>query len=282
MTGCAQESNDRRYFCERCRKTYTSLDAFSLVNLATGNFECELCGSELQVQDSTVTGVAAGNAQARLNEQTIRIQRLFKKLEETIIPPFDPIEYLKSREAFELAASPSSSAEEVAGLRVAGSDPVKSPEASIQVEIASEGERERRGKPVYEMPVWHTHSTITGQQVKGEQPASGSAMFSASTTLPHAKSVEVASLEYQRFYEASQSVLAASAGSLPNHHLAKRSKSEETVSRVAGPGGDEPSSAELFVSVQGVAKRLEEITDDDKNNMTEEEYQKYYEAYMSQ
>lgn len=34
--------------------------------------------------------------------------------------------------------------------------------------------------------------------------------------------------------------------------------------------------------VQGVPRPLEGITEEDKNNMTEEEYQQYYEAYMGQ
>lgn len=247
------------------------------MNSTTGVFECELCSSELQIQDSAVTGAAAGNAQARLNEQTIGIQRLFKKLEDCSIPKFDPVEYLRNCEAFELAHSPASSAEGLGGLKLAGSDPVRSPAVSVQLEIAGQEDKTR---PSHEMPVWHTHSTITGCQVASDRPPLDATKLA---TRP-LDNVDAASLEYQRFYEASQRALAGQ----PNA-AAKRSRPEEMLSvkdtEVHDPSLQEPapaSAVEATVMVQGVPRPLEGITEEDKNNMTEEEYQQYYEAYMGQ
>lgn len=202
--------------------------------------------------------------QSRLVEQTNYILRLLKKMDDMQIPRFNPVEYLKSKESVEISASSVESTGEMLRakspeLKVAGAD---SKSTEIQVEILS-GRASTSDRQKHEMPIWHTHSTVTGQAVREK---------SSSITISHgiSSAKQEESIDYQKYYEA-----------VPLQPVSvKRSKIEDAP-LIESSESIIPSGTAPLVPVGGTLKSIHEITDEDKNNMTEEEYQKYYEVFMS-
>ncbi|PJF16447.1 Transcription initiation factor IIE subunit alpha [Paramicrosporidium saccamoebae] len=299
--------NEKGYHCVRCNRTYSVMDVGKLFNPTTNEFHCEVCSAELQSVDQSMLSADSGR-QSKLIEQTNHILRLLRRIDEVQIPRFDPIEYLKARDSIDLqVTSPKDSISDVLStsgksveLRVAGAD---AKEKELQVEILSTSVPESETR--HEMPVWHTHSTVTGQQVKGSVVSIASPE-SISSTLAASKET----MDYVKYYEAAQ---------MNPMSLPKKSRTEMTVPESpklvqTGTLKSSPTDAKIamttdlttnvptdvtkdvttdvtkdattslqspMVSVQGVLKPLRNVTDDDKNNMTEEEYHKYYEAYMA-
>jgi hypothetical protein len=258
------EANEKGYYCPRCNRNYKPLDALKYVD-PSGHLLCETCSGELQSVDSSMLSTGT-LSQSRLIEQTDGILRLLKRLDEVTLPPFDPEGYLKQRESFEIV-------EKEAALKMAGSEASK----PLQVEIVSEKAKELKN----EMPEWHSHSTITGKQVKS---AYASSLLSAGAYAASAPSLTAAADAYVRSYEASASAGAgagAGAGTSINGSYdglpeAKRFRAEQESEIPA-----QMRKFQVMVAVQGVLKNIHEITDADKDLMTEGEYIKYFEEFQS-
>jgi transcription initiation factor TFIIE subunit alpha len=297
--------NEKGYHCPRCNRTYSVMDVGKLFHPTTNELHCEVCSAELQSVDQSMLSTDSSR-QSKLIEQTNHILRLLRRIDEFHIPRFDPIEYLKARDSIDLqVTSPKDSSSDVSSisgrsfeLRVAGAD---AKEKELQVEILSTNipEAETRN----EMPVWHTHSTVTGQQIQGSIVSTASPESAASTL-----SASKETTDYVKYYEAMQ----MNPMSIPKKPRTEALESNESIKK--SPQAEEvpdnfpteetlegtPTEGMLeksqkgkvskdcqaeettpMVSVQGVIKPLSTVTDDDKNNMTEEEYQKYYEAYSA-
>ena len=242
------EANEKGYYCPRCNRNYKPLDALKYVD-PRGHLLCETCSGELQSVDSSMLSTGT-LSQSRLIEQTDSILRLLKRLDDATLQPFDPEGYLKQRESFEIV-------ERDAALKMAGSDASR----PLQVEIISE-----KGKGLgNEMPEWHSHSTITGKQVN---LTCVSSLLSAGMHATSAPSLTANADTYVKSYEAN-----ASYDNLSKVKRPKMEQEPEISTSVKKP--------QVMIAVQGVLKNIYEITDADKDLMTEEEYIKYFEEFQT-
>lgn len=276
-----EEAINHGYHCPQCKRQYGPLDAASLINPITSLFECEVCKTEVVAMESAFKGDTL-RLQSRLVEQTNGILRILRKLEDVNIPSFDPESYLKDREAFELVensddelsviSSRSSSKESVISTSFKDelgkvSSLNKSAEL-LEIELAPSSSVKAATSPSYSLPEWHTRSTITGEAFKSTVPASKSISSSNLSTIPsQEKETSAMANDFATNYYASLPQLTEESSQR------KRSKALEK---------DEERKANLvLINVAGQPKDIRKVTDEDKDLMTEEEYQKYYEAYTS-
>lgn len=245
------------------------MDVSKLYNPSSNELECESCTAQLEPMEGTAQATSDSKAQIRLSEQTNPILRLLKRLDDVALLKFDPQEYLSNRENFELAPSTSLGNENGPELRMAGESNKKVGE--LQVEIMPSGPN----RIIHAMPVWHTHSTVTGEQVK---EVKANIPVNQKTFKDLSEPVD----DYVKYYEKINNSTFAEQGS-------KRPKTKVDSTTIIsndlidGCGERTPSPSEEIstVKVKGVLKNIHDITDEDKNSMTEEEYQKYYEAFMA-
>lgn len=305
----SSQASDRAYYCVACKRQYGLLDVTRLLSPLTQAFECEICHGELQSVDGGVYGASSGGGggnsgssallATKLTEQTHDILRLLRRLEGITLPPFDPVEHLKHSEAFDLF--PESLAAASGHVGASGENVSISSHGSAGVEASAIGELEVElvdplaKKPgstiVHELPSWHTHSTVTGMQVRpasSTDPRRTTNVTGSGVSPPTATMIsEPGQLgDYQSYYE----------------ERAKRAKAESVTegmdTTMATSPGIAPSTlgdiadddkvqagtspeAVIMVMVQGEAKDIHSITEEDKDRMTEEEYINYYTAYES-
>lgn len=275
-----EEALNHGYYCPQCKRQYSPLDVATLINLSTSLFECEDCKIELLNTESTFKGDSL-RLQSRLSEQTNGILRILRKLDEVVIPPFDPEEYLKGREGFDLIDDSEDSLSMVSSRnsslesfdRPAASSRADSSKAfhispkPLEVEIVSSHNKIQSGTDhrSQTLPEWHTHSTVTGEEFKSTASKPISSLLNASTSsLPPLKEALPETENFAMNYYASLPDMSVGATIDGSNIAAKRLKVTETI----------------LVNVAGNPKNINDIADEDKDLMTEEEYQHYYEAYM--
>lgn len=237
-------------------------------NPTTHSFDCEVCGGEVTSREATNS---SGDARllSRFVEATNPINRILKNLEGIIMPDFDPEDYLRTQASIIKAEDQNEDYDEAdfSMLPVAGStsakrsktENTKGEELSVEL-VDSKATGKTVKAPVHALPQWYSHSTITGQAIA---PASTSKQTASNPTAPTV-TTNATAVNYIKQYE-----MAALSS------IATSSTTNTSVTAEA----DEPSS-NVQVMVKGVPKDIHSITDEDKAEMTEEEYQKYYEAYM--
>lgn len=277
----AKELNEKGYYCSYCKKTFSAFDVPSLVNPITFAFECETCRNELSSVDASMLSFGA-QAQSRIMEQTNLILRLLKRLDTAYLPKFDPSEYLRTREAFKIV-SPLESADEdtpssaSSKITVAGSRP-EPVFPKIQVEIADFAQKPTR----HVMPEWHTHSTVTGLQ-SSHAPLRQAA---PSTSEAHQRGGSEDAIRYIQHYESYHSS-AVTRGESDKRPRSQEQEHDPSSALATKPESTATATATLTpntnvqIAVQGVMKNILEITEHDKNAMTEEEYQRYYEEFVA-
>lgn len=142
-----------------CKKHFNVFDIQGLANPATMAFECDLCNGEIEEKNDSEQLKATQELHSLLMDQMGPLLRLLKKTDSISIPPFNPLSYLKQREAMGNLMASAQAAEneqDMSGFTSQGKQP------EINVEIRDLETEEKAN----ELPVWHTHSTITGEQVK--------------------------------------------------------------------------------------------------------------------
>lgn len=214
----------------------------------------------------------AGDTRAlsRLVELTNPITRLLKRLEEMEISPFDPEDYIQTRAG--IVDETSLADVGYSMIRVAGSDDRGSRKQDgddVIVEFVDPNEKAAPKPTAHALPDWYTRSIVTNQSAASaiSRSASDSAAASAESVRAKDPSVDYFADEYIRQYEAI-SIKEAPYYSpmIPVASVGERSSSANVV---------------VTVTVKGLEKSIDDVTEEDKNEMTEEEYQKYYETYMS-
>ncbi|KAJ9104170.1 hypothetical protein QFC20_004607 [Naganishia adeliensis] len=180
-----KEVNQNDYVCPRCKKQFNQLDVASLVALtaSAGRFDlcCDVCGTEI-VQKSKMSGAQQGEQEkdavnARMqsfNEQTHGIRQTLQLVEKIRYEKIEPLAWLvrhiPETVVFELDED---------GNPIKGSDKPKEvamavPGGTGMVVVEDDeakAKREEEQRRVAErqimqnaLPLWHTHSTISGDQ----------------------------------------------------------------------------------------------------------------------
>jgi len=253
---------NKGYKCPTCGKNYSALELQTLLNPQGSAFECEICNAEIEEHAEDPEKVkATQDTLSHLMEQTAPLVRLLKKIDAIIIPQFDPLEYLKQKQAFSsLAAGQGDKQTDGSGYPSGISNP-STTSVNIQIQIQ---DSETVAAPNV-LPAWHSHSTVTGEQIVSDTSASKiDASVNTSTTILDITENET----IQQYYEDLQST-----SSLPSKRL-HETELEPMVDI-------ESTTTILIITFGGVQKALEDVTDADKSAMTPDEYAQYYEAYMS-
>lgn len=258
------EAERKGYRCSRCTKAYTALEFSGLMNMRTQVFECEVCNAEIVEHDDSEKSKATQETLSQLMVQTEPIVRLLKMTDTVTIPRFEPLEYLKQKQAFTaLSSTKDDGNDALSNAYTASSNPSS---GAVNVEIQIEDEETAASRMAsHALPSWHTHSTVTGEHVQGAL-SSATPVDSVRTAEEPLGTTDTDSItQYYQHLQSSASILGTK--------------------RAASDGEEEGEEEEdgpnlIRVSVGGVQKALSDITGDDKARMTPDEYAKYYEAHM--
>lgn len=259
------------YICPVCKMTYSSLDVSRLLNVRTGSFDCEICpDSELQTFDPMIQNsnnkISAGphELHSRLMEQTRLIVELLKKADDITIPAFIPSAWLEKHAA---RYSMLTEWEEDSGpqLSIAGANAIET-KVNVSVELSDEATlRAATGSVSTPLPEWHMYSTITGEAIRVQ---SGNNTGPTTTQDSKENVIDITTDDqddivsyYTQMTEEEE----------PSPKLPKLQKEDEKLQESNNP----------VVFVAGNPVPLDQLTEDDKDKMTEEEYSQYYEIYMS-
>ena len=285
------------YICPQCKTVFSSLDVSRLLNARTGGFDCDVCPeSELQAYDSlnsVIGGVAAGAAGAgphelhsRLMEQTRLIVELLKRADDITIPAFNPALWLeKNASKYSLLDDTDRDNQDNNGpqLAIAGANSSTAQITTLSVDFVEDSEVQAADSSVSTpLPEWHMYSTVTGDAIRQHHNIDPSAQINRNKS----------KLESQ---EESLDKKASDRDDILNYYtqmageeldIEDDMEEESTTSKQPKLENTETESVTVeaapVVLVAGCPIALDQITEDDKDKMTEEEYTRYYEIYMSQ
>lgn len=262
------------YICPQCKTIFSSLDVSRLLNVRTGSFDCDICpDSELQAYDPMIlttsgskTASGPHELHSRLMEQTRLIVELLKKADEISIPAFNPALWLEQNSSkYSLLATELGKEDEGPQLAIAGANSSES-QLSVSVELADEESvktSSAASSVSTPLPEWHMYSTITGEAIR-------TTTINTENVKEKVKAVHeiVDSTDVVNYYN--QMTADEDLPESPKEPKQPKLSSET----------EEPSPIAL-VMVAGKPVPLDQVTEDDKDKMTEEEYTQYYEVYMS-
>lgn len=209
-------------------------------------------------------------------EQTAQIVELLKKADEVTLQAFLPLKWIQEHgNKFSLLTTGPERSADATGPQLA----IAGAKSEIRVELADTDDILHSANPAVSnaLPEWHLYSTVTGEAIR-DSVVSTEAIRKAEVK----KDAE----------EVNEDDLVQYYSSLSSEPPTKQAKieSETTAAVAVGINGsteavESPASKKpdgIYVSVAGRKVLLSEVTDEDKDLMTEKEYADYYEAYMSQ
>ena len=253
---------NKGYQCPSCKNVFSSLDVSRLLNVRTGVFECDICpDTELQPFDALQQqGHKEGphKLHSRLMEQTAQIVQLLKQADEVTLTAFLPLKWMQEHGAkFSLLSAGADGSTDAQGPQLA----IAGAKSEIRVELAeSDDVLLKANQPASNaLPEWHMYSTVTGEAIRDSKTA-------IDQTPEAEKSQETVEIVEDDLFQYYTSLASASE---PPSKQAKLSENESA------------SSQEVFVTVAGRRVLLSQVTDEDKDQMTEKEYAEYYEAFMA-
>ena len=258
------------YICPQCKVIYSSLDVSRLLNVRTGSFDCEICpDSELQTYDpmlqNSINKTAAGphELHSRLMEQTRLIVELLKKADDITIPAFIPSAWLDKNSSKYSMLTDGDDGDGKGGpqLAIAGANAIET-KVNVSVELSDEATlRAASGSVSTPLPEWHMYSTITGEAIRLQN-----SNFTSSTTTITSESkgdvIDIAEDDQDDI----ASYYTQMAEEEPSPKLSKLQETLETAPNASS------SSSNPTVFVAGKPVPLDQLTEGDKDKMTEEEY----------
>jgi len=150
------------YQCKQCSKTFTSLEAQSLLDYSRFLFFCDVC-EDSELQEETHTTVPQENLQ-KFMKDTSYIVTLLKSIDSSDerIPNINPeIEY----KIIELDANHIDRSKDTSATVYDGTDAPAASNVKSKIVIEIEGTKAINNTPVAEVPSWHTHSSVTGESL---------------------------------------------------------------------------------------------------------------------
>lgn len=263
------------YICPLCKTIFSSLDVSRLLNVRTGSFDCDICpDSELQAFDPMISNSGTKSTSgphelhSRLMEQIRLIVELLKKADDITIPVFNPALWLEQNASkYSLLVTELWKDDENGPqLAIAGSNSSES-QISVSVELADEDSVKAAAAAAASsvsnpLPEWHMYSTITGEAIRTAGQSESSAKEQAKTVN------EVIDVTDDQ-------------DDIVNYYSQMAADEEPSESSKQVKLTPETESSTINVMVAGKPIPLDQITEDDKDKMTEEEYTQYYEIYLS-
>lgn len=285
------------YICVQCKTIFNSLDVSRLLNVRTGSFDCDVCpDSELQAYDpmnistsevnlSTGTAKTIGGADphelhSRLMEQIRLIIELLKKADNITIPIFNPALWLELHGSKYSLLNTDENDEDGPQLAIAGSNSgLSNLQQSVSVELAEEGALNPASSSVSNpLPEWHMYSTVTGEAIRSSNiVVDDKSQADVLKRNNIETSIEIEANEVEDRNELLNYYTQMTAEEEQNS-LSPSSKHSKLDLEIEV----ESKLNKFEVSIGGKLVPIDQITEEDKDRMTEEEYTKYYEVYMSQ
>ena len=277
------------YICPQCKMIYSSLDVSRLLNVRTGSFDCEVCpDSELQSYDpmhsnSNSNSNKAANGphelHSRLMEQTRLIVELLKLADDITIPAFVPSAWLeKNASKYSLLATEGNEEDGGPQLAIAGANSVET-KINVSVELADEESlRAATASVSTPLPEWHMYSTITGEAIRQNNVNVNETVRASNDSKDV---IDITGTDdqddivsyYTQITHDTQETEQEQEPSL------KMPKLQDASVNIKSESTESASSTVVFVNGKPIP--LDQLTEDDKDKMTEEEYAQYYEIYMS-
>lgn len=237
------------YKCGQCGKRWSPLDVQSLT-VSVDGFQCDNCDLTVVTddeEDDPKTATTMATVKKRPQELHVQLMDtvaplvlILKRINIDDLPIVRFTELMKSVNTLQTTKNTDDNT------------PLKTPaalEIGVTVELDSDPSQ---GTTKHDLPVWYTHSTVTGEKLVDKQsrdfsPFDSNALDDADKEEP------------------------------PN----KKSRSVEIV---FGDFDDIPSphtqDTDPTILVRGVEKPFSVVTEEDKRMMTSEEYERYFEHYL--
>lgn len=279
------------YICTKCNTIFSSLDVSRLLNSRTGIFECDICPeSELQSYDPMVSSSGSAGSggggphelHSRLMEQTRLIVELLKKADDLSIPAFNPAAWLEQNAAkYSLLVDSEGKGDDGPQLAIAGSNGSTDAPIKVSVELAEEdGISVSSSVTAKTLPEWHMFSTVTGEAIRSSTVTNAVKDNLSNNTVNVIDSDTEAEDQDDivNYYSQIATSTNTSEETQKSENL-ELDSAEQPPSKQ--PKLSEPVNNIKTVLVAGRPVPLDQITEDDKDKMNEEEYAQYYEIYMS-
>ncbi|WVW82174.1 hypothetical protein I302_104180 [Kwoniella bestiolae CBS 10118] len=293
-----QEVGHRGYICPMDGRMYDPLDLSNIFDPFTNSFKCEDCGTELIEHDPSTsldgTITTAQDAMQRFNIATAPIRDALKAVEAQTVPSINIIAWV--------AQNVKTSVKTTDGENRNG-DEEKKFEVVMGKDENEEKEKERLAQQQREqnaLPHWYTHSTVTGQKTTlgiADQRRK-QLLEERNRGLGGNKEVEDESLKAhyeildddgdgdggdEDFEETPTPALEVPLVKVEDRVmevLDDDDEDEEGLEDVTPTPGEAVNGGEggKMVTVNGVPKRVDDVTDDDHEIMTTEEYEAYAQA----
>jgi transcription initiation factor TFIIE subunit alpha len=242
------QGGEHGYKCGKCGKTYGLLDVDRLVSdFRKGTLACEVCKGEVEDEEA-MSSAEAADLYSRMNQALRPIVALLKEIELANVS----LGTSKPKSS----SSPSGTTPTLVTSPSSTSAVAASPFHSSEGSLVQEKE-----KIINEMPVWHSHSTVSGQAVKFHNHSTAQTQSKASA-------------------DSSEPKVHLPVHKRPNADAqlsAKKTKVEEDTKVFRGDGEME---SDVMVKVQGKPVPLMQVTEADKLAMSKEENEAYCEEFM--
>jgi transcription initiation factor IIE alpha subunit len=235
------------YRCPQCRTVYGLINVNRIVDPIQGTLVCEVCKWELGDEDE-VGGdqVQLAALYKLLMQETKAVTSLLKQIE---------VETKKRQLEQQQTAQPS---------QVLGEESKALPTFAEM----------RTTQPAKELPRWHSHSTVSGQQVKSVSPMEGNLKDA------HSKRTGIVSdVQVEDYYARIVSKRPSTSPEMleESSSTAKRTKVEGDIE---GREEEDKEVAEIMVMAGGRSVPLVAVTEADREAMTLEENVAYLNAYV--
>ncbi|KAK8865766.1 hypothetical protein IAR55_000913 [Kwoniella newhampshirensis] len=300
-----QEVGHRGYICPLDGRTYDPLDLSHLFDPFSNSFKCEDCSTELVEHDPSLdltNNTSSQDMMQRFNIATAPIRDALKAVEGLTLPSVNIVAWIAQN----------------VKTSVVGVDGADGGEGKKKLEVVIGGEeddeREKLALAQREqnaLPQWYTHSTVTGQattlgldyqrrraaaEERGRRKIDGNGQEGADQVLAsHYENLEDKDDDDENYVEEVGMVdvkVEPSPATVVREDGNQRAEAEDEdggdddddMDDVGGPDEDigqnrkQPEPEGKTVMVNGQPKRVEDVTEEDQEVMTTEEYEAYAEA----
>ncbi|RKP10921.1 hypothetical protein THASP1DRAFT_21421 [Thamnocephalis sphaerospora] len=182
------EQENKGYICPTCTRVFDALDACKNVDPMTCQFMCDQCSVPLVENDNSERLRAANDTLARLTEQTQPLIDLLKQTDMMVLPAFTPEMEQRVTRLAEEAEMRESGVERDELAYAKDQDGEQNEEIVVVFQDdnsrakAAEMEKKRLQNA---LPVWHTHSTVTGKAIGHADTATSGASAASGTLAAH-------------------------------------------------------------------------------------------------
>ncbi|WWD18054.1 hypothetical protein CI109_102501 [Kwoniella shandongensis] len=293
-----QEVGHRGYICPLDGRTYDPLDLSHLFDPFSNSFKCEDCSTELIEHDPSLdltNNTSSQDMMQRFNIATAPIRDALKAVEGLTLPSVNIVAWIAQN----------------VKTSVVGVDGAEGGEGKKKFEVVigaeEDDEKEKLAKAQREqnaLPQWYTHSTVTGQATTlgldyQRRLAAAEERGRKITGNGGENADEVLALHYENLEEEEDDeveevgvengndivkVETTRAPVVVDDDDEEGDDDDDDMEDVGASQGEQNGGANgsqstgKYVTVNGQSKRVEDVTDEDQEAMTTEEYEAYAEA----